>query len=560
MSDPSPAPDCVDPERVRAMVKALRSTAEIEVIDDHGSLERAGRATIPGPKQPGAVVFPTSVEEVATVVRLANQFGVPIWPVSKGRNWGYGSATPALENTVVLHLERMNRVLEVDEDLAYAVVEPGVSYRQLKQHLVQTGSRLWADCTDGPPEGSVLGNALERGMGVTHYADHFATLCGLEVVLADGSVIRTGGGAFGKCPTWNTHKWGVGPYVEGLFSQSNFGVVVKAGVWLFPSPEAYCAFTFDLARDEDFPHLVDTVRELMLKGLLTAGVHIVNDICTLAVISQYPPGLAERVSRLPDEVVIEQRRRFGVSGWSLGGGILGTRGWVRTVRRELDRRLKGLGRVTYLTERSVRSATRVERAISGLPSGSTVRRAAELAFRRATGKPLELIPVARHVYEVMKGQPSDFFVRHAYFKSRMAKPDAADPDRDNVGKIWFAPVVPMRGAEVQRALARLGGLFRDHDFDFYAALLAQNNRTLIVLTCIFFSKDNPEETARAQALYEAVNVEVFASGLQPYRTGVQSPTGYPNAYGVFLRRLKSALDPNGVLAPGKSGIGCDWRH
>ncbi len=156
----------------------------------------------------------------------------------------------------------------------------------------------------------MLGNALERGMGVTHYADHFGTLCGLEVVLADGSIIRTGGGAFGRCPTWNTHKWGVGPYIEGLFSQSNFGIVVKAGIWLFPEPESYCAFTFDLARDEDFPRLVDAVRELTLAGLLTAGVHIINDICALSVISQYPPGMAERVSRLPDDVLLEQRRRY----------------------------------------------------------------------------------------------------------------------------------------------------------------------------------------------------------------------------------------------------------
>ena len=273
------------------MIDAIRARTMIEVVDDPTALAIAGRATIPDPKQPGAIVFPTTVEETSTVVKLANEFQVPVWPVSKGRNWGYGSATPEVDNTVVLHLERMNRILEVSEDLAYAVVEPGVTYRQLKEHLLKSGSRLWCDCTDGPPEGSVLGNALERGMGVTHYADHFGTLCGLEVVLADGSIIRTGGGAFGRCPTWNTHKWGVGPYIEGLFSQANFGIVVKAGIWLFPKPESYCAFTFDLARDEDFPRLVDMVRELTLAGLLTAGVHMVNDICALRSFRNIHPSL-----------------------------------------------------------------------------------------------------------------------------------------------------------------------------------------------------------------------------------------------------------------------------
>lgn len=545
----------VDPARVRAMIDAIRARTMIEVVDDPTALAIAGRATIPDPKQPGAIVFPTTVEETSTVVKLANEFQVPVWPVSKGRNWGYGSATPEVDNTVVLHLERMNRILEVSEDLAYAVVEPGVTYRQLKEHLLKSGSRLWCDCTDGPPEGSVLGNALERGMGVTHYADHFGTLCGLEVVLADGSIIRTGGGAFGRCPTWNTHKWGVGPYIEGLFSQANFGIVVKAGIWLFPKPESYCAFTFDLARDEDFPQLVDAVRELTLAGLLTAGVHIINDICALSVVSQYPPELAERESRLPDDVLLEQRSRFGISSWSFGGGIHGTKDWVKNVQRRLRRRLRGMGRLTFITDRTVFAATQVERAVTAFPSGTRLRQGAEWLFRRLAGKPLELIQVARHVHEVMRGQPTEFFVRHVYFKSSMRKPAEANPDRDNIGAIWFAPAVPMRGTEVQPILESLRALYRKHGFDFYVALLAQNSRTLIALLCIFYSKANAAETERANALYAGLKEAVFAAGLQPYRTGVQSPTGYPPAYARLLQLIKSAVDPNGILAPGKSRIG-----
>jgi 4-cresol dehydrogenase (hydroxylating) flavoprotein subunit len=547
----------VDPVQVLAMIDAIRARTAIAVVDDPTALAIAGRATIPNPKQPGAIAFPTTIEEVALLVQLANEFHVPVWPVSKGRNWGYGSATPAIDRTVVIHLERMNRILEVNEDLAYAVIEPGVTYRQLKAHLLTSGSRLWCDCTDGPPEGSVLGNALERGMGVTHYADHFGTLCGLEVVLADGSIIRTGGGTFGTCPTWNTHKWGVGPYIEGLFSQANFGIVVKAGIWLFPAPESYCAFTFDLARDEDFPRLVDAVRELTLAGLLTAGVHVINDICALSVLSQYPPGLAERVSRLPDDVLLGQRRRFGVSSWSFGGGIHGTKEWVKNVQRRLRRRLKALGRLTFITDRTVFAATQAERAITAVPSDTRLRHAVEWLFRRLVGKPVELVAVARHVHEVMRGQPTEFFVRHVYFKSSLSKPAEADPDRDNIGAIWFAPVVPMRGTDVQPTLERFRALHREHGFDFYVALLAQNSRTFIALLCIFYSKDNDDETARAKALYAALREAAFAAGLQPYRTGVQSPTGYPPAYAQLLQVIKTALDPNGILAPGKSRIGSE---
>ena len=85
----------------------------------------------------------------------------------------------------------------------------------------------------------------------------------------------------------------------------------------------------------------------------------------------------------------------------------------------------------------------------------------------------------------------------------------------------------MRGTDVQPILDSLRALYREYGFDFYVALLAQNSRTLIMLLCIFYSKDNAEETARANALYAELNEKVFAAGLQPYRTGVQSPTGYP---------------------------------
>jgi 4-cresol dehydrogenase (hydroxylating) len=108
----------------------------------------------------------------------------------------------------------MNRILEVNEKLAYAVIEPGVTYEQLNFYLKQQGYRLWIDCTDGPPLGSVVGNALDRGIGETPYGDHFGNLCGMEVVLPNGEVIHTGGSSpHHPVKTWHTHKWGLGPYI-----------------------------------------------------------------------------------------------------------------------------------------------------------------------------------------------------------------------------------------------------------------------------------------------------------------------------------------------------------
>ena len=72
-----------------------------------------------------------TLEEVQAIVRLANEHRVPIWTTSQGRNNGYGGSSPRVQGSVVMNLRRMNRVLEINEELGYAVVEPGVSWFDL---------------------------------------------------------------------------------------------------------------------------------------------------------------------------------------------------------------------------------------------------------------------------------------------------------------------------------------------------------------------------------------------------------------------------------------------
>lgn len=95
-----------------------------------------------------AVVCPRNVPEIQALVRAANNFQVPLWPTSIGRNLGYGGAAPRLRGSVVLDLGKHNRrVLEVNVDGAYAVVEPGVTFADLYQYLVDNNlsDKLWID-------------------------------------------------------------------------------------------------------------------------------------------------------------------------------------------------------------------------------------------------------------------------------------------------------------------------------------------------------------------------------------------------------------------------------
>ena len=136
---------------------------------------------------------PDGVEQVQKVVRIANKYKIPIYPVSTGKNLGYGGSAPVLSGSVVLDLKRMNRILEVNERNAYVLVEPGVSYFDLYRYIQEKGIKLWVDVPD-PGWGSPVGNALDRGGGylMPQYRNHFDSHCGMEVVLASGEVMRTG--------------------------------------------------------------------------------------------------------------------------------------------------------------------------------------------------------------------------------------------------------------------------------------------------------------------------------------------------------------------------------
>ena len=218
---------------------------------------------------PSAAVAPANVEQVSAIVRAANQYKIPLYPISTGKNLGYGGSAPNLSGSVVLDLKRMNRVLEVDDRRHFAIVEPGVSYFDLYRYIQERGLKVWIDCPD-PGWGSPIGNALDHGVGYTYgnYRDHFNSHCGMEVVLPNGEIMRTGMGALPGAETWAEYRYGYGPTVDGLFAQGNFGIVTKMGFWLMPEPEAYISGIVTVPKHQDITPLVDTVNYLEHSGLI----------------------------------------------------------------------------------------------------------------------------------------------------------------------------------------------------------------------------------------------------------------------------------------------------
>ena len=219
---------------------------------------------------PSAAVSPASVEEIEKILKVANDHAIPVWTISTGRNFAYGGPAPRKPGYIVLDLKRMNRILHIDEKIGYAIVEPGVSYQQLYDHLRATGSKLWIDCA-APAWGGVLGNAVDHGAGYTPYGDHFIMQCGMEVMLADGTLVRTGQLGLEGARAANATKFSYGPYLDGIFTQSNFGVVTKMGIWLMPEPPGYKPFMITFPHEEDLSAIIEAATPLKVNMLVNCN-------------------------------------------------------------------------------------------------------------------------------------------------------------------------------------------------------------------------------------------------------------------------------------------------
>jgi 4-cresol dehydrogenase (hydroxylating) len=210
-----------------------------------------------------AVLQPGSPDEVAACMRIANRFGVPVYPISRGRNWGLGSRVPPV-HAAILDLGRMNRILELDEKHGTLTLEPGVSFAQAHAFLTGMNSRWFLPVIGGPAEASVIGNGLERGDVVAPLGDGPNRLANLQVILPQGDVVETGYARFGRTPLSALSSMPAGPQADGLFFQGNFGVVTRATAYLSARPFCLQLINSELAED-GLAEFVDALRSLVVQ-------------------------------------------------------------------------------------------------------------------------------------------------------------------------------------------------------------------------------------------------------------------------------------------------------
>jgi 4-cresol dehydrogenase (hydroxylating) len=448
------------------------------------------------PPQVAGRLRPRSQEQLDELLSFCRRHQAPVYTYSGGLNWGLGSRLPVQPGCFLLDLGSLNRILEINTELRFAVVEPGVTQGMLSRVLTEQKLPLMVNVTGSHPNASLMGNMLERGSGFL--AHRLRDIRGLEVLLADGTRVRSG--------FWNLEEGaravhhfpaGIGPDWTGLFCQSNLGIVTRAVVSLYPRKEVQKMLWFkvDQAR---LPRLTEVLADMYQRQYLFSVTHLGND----------------------KRMKIENRNAGVPTLWTGMALVQGSAAFVSFLESEIPRFLEPLcTSMGFLDEAQAREADLAE------------------------------------VFGCHTGVPTDYFVR-AMYESEGASldPDNWQIDYGKYGMLCCLPVLPSGEGNIGAALEILESIERDFGIFPAATLNPMDDLCLEAVINIYFDREDSEAVEMAHRANNEMIRRFYESGFRFYRFDVQVMSQYldaDNPHWQLTARLKKALDPGGLLSPGR---------
>lgn len=492
------------------------------------------------------LITPRTVKQLQACIQIAHKYRKPVYTVSGGKNWGYGSRVPVIDDSILIQLTHLNRILDFDEKLGYITIEPGVTFNNAFSFLREQNSELMLSTIGGSGDASIVGNALERGIGTGLYADRFSFICGMEVLLPDGTMIATGFERYGNYKTGKLFRWGSGPSLDGLFSQSNLGIVTRMTVWLMKVPKQLSLLFYKVNNANKIPELIDELQAMIMDGLVRNTITLYNDLRVISTIMQYPFVQAHNAIIDSDVLV-----RLIKSSVPLINSMVGDWNGEISVRSE-NREHAGL-QVELITKR-LQNITEDIQVVHA--SKDDILHTFQQHHKPDGNVPP---PATMQAFLLKKyiGIPDDSAVKQAYWRKRSPVPADMNPDRDKCGLIWVCPVIPFQGEDAAAVIKLIKTTVKKYSFEPAISFQCTSERCINVILSYGWDREIKGEDETAEACYFELEQMLAAQGYFSYRTTTKKMntehTGelLHSDYDLFLLNIKRVIDPDNIFSPGK---------
>ena len=505
------------------------------------------------------VITLSQASEIKLILDLANQcakneeLAFSLYPISTGNNWGYGTSQPTglSNNIILLDLGRLTNITHFDSELGLVTLEPGVTQQQLSDFLHQHNHDYMVPVTGAGPSCSILANALERGYGITPYTDHFSAVTSIQGYWANGrpyqSAVNELDASEDKLVD-KTFKWGLGPYLEGLFTQSNLGIVSQMTIRLAKIKPDFTSFFIQMQDDALLEKAVPLIRDVLqsYEGIVGA-INLMDQRRLLSMFAKNPNGSdAHQVMHSND--INELATDLRAPSWTIVGSIYGTTRVVNAVKKEINNIFKQLPcKRIYSNSPTIVLANKV---IDILPPWliekiPTLTKVAEQLDSFNKGK------------EIMLGKPNKVALKLAYWRHKDADSfdkETLSPGQDGCGLLWYAPLITMKAKKMREFVEFIRETCPKFNIEPFITFTNLKHDCVDSTIPIVFDLSNPKAVNDAHNCLKMLVEEGLKKGFVPYRLNVDQQQWLLNKDSDFwqtVNQLKSSLDPNNILSQGR---------
>jgi 4-cresol dehydrogenase (hydroxylating) len=506
-----------------------------------------------------AIITIRQASEIQLLLNLANEYVTDenlrfsIYPISTGNNWGYGTSQPTgvSQNIILLDLSQLTQIIDFDIELGLITLEPGVTQQQLSDYLIDLGDEYMVPVTGAGPECSILSNALERGYGITPYTDHFAAVTSIRGYWANGTPYQSAVHELDQSQEKfvdKTFKWGLGPYLDGLFTQSNLGIASQISIRLAKKKSAFTSFFIQIEDDALLEKVIPIIRKVLqeYEGIV-GSINLMDKRRILSMFAKNPksPNMHSVMGDIDIGALAKEQQ---TPSWTIVGTIYGSKKVVSAVKTEINDLFKQLPcKRVYSNSMAITIANKV---IDTLPQWFidkvhilTVIQSQLVSFNK--GK------------EIMLGKPNKVALKLCYWRHQKAQSfnhTNLSPSKDGCGLLWYAPLITMKAIKMREFVEFIREVCPKYNIEPFITFTNLRHDCVDSTIPIVFDLNNPQAVEDAHNCLKELVEKGLKKGFVPYRLNIDQQQWLLDKDAHFwktVNQLKSALDPNNILSQGR---------